>query len=1083
METIHSKVTIRNLSDDIIWEGYVDDDSYRSKEVMGDNKLFLHFSSDSPVQMPLFAYTHFKGEKYFLWKPENFRKVNTENHEYKLEMDTYLVYLKSQKYEFFTTTQSDNPEITFSLSANPQRFVKLAVDNMNIKDADKGWTVGEWIIADEANLDFDDMTIWDALNMIAEKFNTEWEVENKVIHMRKVEKLPESPVPLMYGYNGGILPGIQRANGSSRIGLIRVKTSNRNIDSVSYKFNSLRMPRNYPIEFNGEKYITDKTGTKITRENPKYKYPVIPEATLDLSHIYPMREGVVYITGKEEVEYETEEGKKVKDRYFFTDDSIPDDLDYNQYLIGNTTMTVIFQSGPLVGLEFEVEYNHDERMFILKENTENGVTWPNSAMKPQVGNKYIVLNVMLPDRYIEDAELKVLGKAAEYLYENEGDRFVYNFELDPLYAKRNWGSISGFLNIGYFVRLSDPQYLAEPVDIRITGIKEYVNTPYSPKLTLSNNVRGQSVGAEIRQIQNLRQTIRRTGKGISRITEVRWRDLEELYEMLHHMLHLGFTEGIKPVAINSMMAYFGSEQLQFRWVDSVESPREIDHVFEMNDEEQTFSTKGGIIQHMTLGIDAMQPDFGANDYRFWNISELPDTYVGDRGFLWLYLRCEKDGPNGRFLLSESEIELEAVPDYYHFLCGSLNTPFEGTRNFTTWYGFSSITPGMLRIPKIASNDGKQWIDFLNKGFHLGDEDNFLSYNDEDSKGELVLRGTMIQSPSGDKSPLGAFRGEYSGATRYYTGDEVTYDGSTYRYIHETPTAGTLPTNTTHWKVVSKKGADGRNGVDGYDGNWVKFVFQQSSRKPSAPATTSQNPSGWNESPEGDGTWWMSKATISGITGYVIGRWSEPILVTGKEGEQGKQGRIMSYAGEYESGKEYMGDVNNAQIVRYNHGTELRPDYAWYYTSDTFGLRSGEPITSSLWLEFGGNFESLATGLLFAEKALISGFNFYKDKIESVQTINGVPKIKLDANTGEITIQSEGDTGRMNIRDGRIYWVDRYGNEIMSFGLVVRDGNVYDTTEIYLHNLPIRTKSGWQYLPKGVVYEEDGFLKVKTVDPI
>lgn len=1087
---VDTKITINDPNGGIVWSGYVDDSSYRSKEVMGDNKLFLHFSSETPVQMPLFAWTTFKGEKYFLWKPENFKKVNTENHEYQLEMDTYLIYLKSQKYEFFTSAASKDLEITFSLSANPARFARLVAENMNMKDEEAGWTVGECIEADEANLDFDDMTIWDALNMIAERFNTEWEVEEKRIHIRKVEKMSDNPIPLTYGPDGGILgadthtgmyggnTGITRTNGSSRVGVVRVKTDNRNIDPESYGYNSLRMPREYQIDYNGEKYVIDKTGTKLRRYNLKGYNPVLPEVTLDLTQIYPMREGTVYWTDKETKEIDTEEGKVKEEIFYFIDDSIPDELNYNGCRINGANMTVLFQNGSLGGLEFEVEYNHEKKRFDLKPNSQNGVQWPNNAMKPRIGDRYVVLNIMLPDDYIALAEHKLLDKAVEYLFDNEGDRYVYSFELDPIFAKKNWGEISGFLNLGYFIELHDMQYVPVPVNIRITGIKEFVNRPYSPKLTLSNNVRGQSVGADIRQVQNIRQTLRRTGKGISRLTEVRWRDLEELYEMLHYMLHLGFTEGIKPVAINSMMAYFGSEQLQYRWVDGKEDPiTEVDMYYEVDNEKATFMIHGGIMQHMTLGIDAMQPDYGANEYRFWDISPLPPTYIGDRGFLWVYLRCDKEGTKGQFLLSETEIELEAVGGYYHFLCGSLNSPFEGTRNFFTWYGFSVITPGQIRVPKIASADGKQWLDFVNKAFHLGDENNCLSYN-ENLDGELRLKGVLVQSPSGETDVLEVDRGEWNAGIQYYPGDKIIYsNGNIYKCVKQIK--GIIPTNTDYWRILVTRGDRGPAGYDGRDGEdaiLYEYIYRASDNEnlPAKPDNWDRDgyiPNGWSSIPDIGVRDYLYTTTRRKENGHWAD-WEEPTLFSSR----GKNGRIFSYMGAYDSEKEYFGDAEIAQIVLDESSNKH------YYTTINAGHFIGKSLSNEkFWKEYGGNFESIATGLLFAKQALIAGFNFDDNKIESSQyNEEGKPRILLDGKNGVFELRHTGDDflGRsISLYDGELH-IETGSSSFISMTTEYRRWGAINRFQAF-SIIKITNPLYKNRAEDGEVYVDDnGFLKLK-----
>lgn len=46
------------------------------------------------------------------------------------------------------------------------------------------------------------------------------------------------------------------------------------------------------------------------------------------------------------------------------------------------------------------------------------------------------------------------------------------------------------------------------------------------------------------------------------------------------------------------------------------------------------------------------------------------------------------------------------------------------------------------------------------------------------------------------------RGEYDAATDYGVGDCVSYLGSSY-VMYSDATAGTVPTNTTYWQVISQ----------------------------------------------------------------------------------------------------------------------------------------------------------------------------------------------------------------------------------------------------------------------------------------
>jgi hypothetical protein len=120
---------------------------------------------------------------------------------------------------------------------------------MNQKDRSGGWTVGDCIEVNPTLIDFNDSYCHDALVRVADAFSTEYEIGGKTIHLRKVEIDKSNPLPLAYGKGNGLLPDIGRTNYKSRIAVVRVKTSDRNIDRAAYGSKTLRMPKNHVIEY------------------------------------------------------------------------------------------------------------------------------------------------------------------------------------------------------------------------------------------------------------------------------------------------------------------------------------------------------------------------------------------------------------------------------------------------------------------------------------------------------------------------------------------------------------------------------------------------------------------------------------------------------------------------------------------------------------------------------------------------------------------------------------------------------------------------------------------------------------------
>ena len=73
-----------------------------------------------------------------------------------------------------------------------------------------------------------------------------------------------------------------------------------------------------------------------------------------------------------------------------------------------------------------------------------------------------------------------------------------------------------------------------------------------------------------------------------------------------------------------------------------------------------------------------------------------------------------------------------------------------------------------------------------------------------------------------------------------------------------------------------------SGEKGYSGDWTSYVFKQADSRPATPSGTAPLPAGWEDGPGSTGKWWMSKASVSGITGEARD-WSTPVQVTGQDG--------------------------------------------------------------------------------------------------------------------------------------------------------------------------------------------------------
>lgn len=696
------KIHFNNKEIDIL----VDTSSYRYTALQNVGTLYLYFASEEFINIPVGAYCIYKNITYYLMDPDDFKKKSSRNFEYTLVMYDIGAILGKYKCRDIVSKR-----LKFDYTAKPHEHLQLIVDNLNMRDS--GWKVGECIEAEEKTINYNHIFCSEALPTIADTFKTEYEIDPaiKTIHLRKVEYNKGEPLPLEYGKDKGFVPGLGRSNqdGNRPVAILYVQGGEQNIDFSKYGSKELLLPKNQRLEYEGRTYVSDAEGLYIKRADTTLTD--VQEDSLDCSHISPKRVGSVsnvVVSDKE------------KNFYDFIDSSIPDDLNFEDYVIEGNNMTVIFQSGMLAGSnkEFEVKYVHKERKFLITPQEIDGQIMPNEIYKPNLGDKYAVFGIQLPDAYIcnnstkEGASWDMFREAAKYLYENEDPKFTFKGELDSIYSKKRWLSIGGKIKLGGYILFKDPQFIPEGIKIRITSIKEYIHRPYSPIIELSNTTTGVTVSSELNKIESNEVKTDNQYKNSIQFTKRRFRDAKETISMLNDAL-LHFSGSISPISVQTMSLLVGDESLQFRFVNNKTNPIQVEYFVTYDSKKKVLSAPGGILQHMTIGIDTLSSGHKASEYKFWDIEKYTSPTLTETVGYYLYVKANKNGTTGSYVLSKNAIKLEGVEGYYHFLVGILNSEFEGERSFIELFGFTEIVPGRITTDKIVSTDGKTYFDLLN----------------------------------------------------------------------------------------------------------------------------------------------------------------------------------------------------------------------------------------------------------------------------------------------------------------------------------------------------------------------------------
>lgn len=706
-------ITLYNGSEEIKLE--VKDESYSYEAIMEECSLTLYFDYPGYLEIPVGSYCDLYGKRYFLKKDSSFKKNGERNFEYTLILETGIYDTMLWKVR-----NTLDRRIKFPYTAKPNEHLRLLVENLNRRGI--GWKIGDCIEGTEKVINYSHTYIHDALNQLADMYETEWEITEetvngkqiKTIHLRKVEYNKENPLKLSYGKGHGFKVGVGRQFGEIPPEIILVDTTDRNIDYSTYGAKNLLLPKDKTLVYEGRIYKTDVDGTCVMRADKELT--TAKEDSLDCTAIYPSRVGTVSAVI---------EVNKENNFFDFVDKDIPEELNFEDCLIAGETMTVIFQTGMLTGKEFEVKYIHEAkdkkeaRRFEIVPQEIDGITMPEPEVwRPKVGDTYAVFGMQLPKAYIcndstqTGASWEAFKEAAKYLYEHEDKKFTFTGTLDGIWAKKRWLEIGGKIVLGGYVNFSDTQFHPEGSLIRMIGIKHYVNNPYSPEIELSNEPIGTSVSSDLNKIETNEVTVIEKHKDALQFTKRRFRDAKETMSMLEDAL-LNFSGSVNPITVSTMQLLVGDESLQFRFVNSKTNPVQVSHNITFNTSTKILNAPAGILQHLTLGISSLSSSHKADEYKYWDMAEYNSPALIDpEKKYYLYAKVGKENQAGTFLLSETAIKMELITGYYHLLTGVLNSEYEGSRSFVQLYGFTEILPGRVTTERILSPDGDTYFDLV-----------------------------------------------------------------------------------------------------------------------------------------------------------------------------------------------------------------------------------------------------------------------------------------------------------------------------------------------------------------------------------
>lgn len=418
-----------------------------SQALMQPGAISLQFRLSFLAQFQIGDWCDVFGVRYTLHELPQIKKRGTNLYEYTMAMKDSAFDLSRVQFLFLgsvnTLTETD-----FTLRGTAQDFLQLLVGNMN--RVFTGWQAGACPQTIHVNLSFAKETVWNALIRIAEAFGTEFWIEGGVINLGKLERRTG------HRYRQGMNQGLRElsrinAGEGSLITRLYAYGSEKNLPAGYRNFSSrLRM-------FGADDYIEQNTAAYGVREG-----------VVVFDDIYPHRTGTVT-------------GVNALNPFEFSDTTM--DFDLNGQGAPGLSPKVTFNTGQLQGYTFDLStYNHGAKRFTFLKNKQEGkIDVPSTLMRPQVGDQYVLVDIMMPAAYVEAAEKRLLQAAQETLERNASPTVKLAALADPKFLKHR----ERVIRVGDVVFVEDIDLGISRL-IRITALTRGIVHEWDYDLTLSD---------------------------------------------------------------------------------------------------------------------------------------------------------------------------------------------------------------------------------------------------------------------------------------------------------------------------------------------------------------------------------------------------------------------------------------------------------------------------------------------------------------------------------------------------------------------------------------------------------------------
>lgn len=456
-------------------------------EFMGECSVVCTIKSESPIELAIGDYLIYRGERFEInYDPTILKKASKNSTGDAFTYDNVKFNSLSDELtrcDFLDYVPNDNnihftslPKFSFFASSISNLAERIQVNLDRIYTGNKKWTVivhPEYVNKKNINISVDTINVWDALALTNSEFEANFIIRGREITIGTAGIAVDNI--FKYGKGKGLYEIERNAEADQKIVTrLRAYGSTRN------------MPDRYYNKLSGSS-VGNYLPNNMAVDN--LMLPGFPETTLDpyidSDNIEELgiREGTIFFDGSQEgleeifpsiegmtaqqledagitVSIDPGDNGNLDEVYSaeqLTDDGQADNkgeiekgnftvtlkdigFDINNYLLGETA-TLSMKDGMCGGRDFEItkcEKHGNKYILTCTRVYDDGIKlfFPYKNYNIKSGDKFVLLDISMPDVYIKAHSQRLLSSAKKWLAKNDYIRYSYIPKVDNIYMAR-----------------------------------------------------------------------------------------------------------------------------------------------------------------------------------------------------------------------------------------------------------------------------------------------------------------------------------------------------------------------------------------------------------------------------------------------------------------------------------------------------------------------------------------------------------------------------------------------------------------------------------------------------------------------